>query len=97
MGLFMGAAAPGLGAVIGDTHPAPRRTYAFAAQLALTYLISSFAPPIIGALSDSLHNLRLASIYFSLFISFAGFLVVFFLGGVVLSKPKAGASVNAAS
>ena len=77
MGLFMGAAAPGLGVLVGDIHPASRRTFAFASQIALTYLISSFAPPLLGALSEALQSLRWASASFAVGILLIGILILF--------------------
>ncbi len=77
MGLFMGAANPSLAALVGELHPSGRRAYAFAAQVAPTYLISGFAPLLIGFVATAVGSLRWSSVLFTVVIAVAGVLVVF--------------------
>jgi MFS family permease len=77
MGLFMGAAYPALGALVGEIQPSERRTFGFAAQIAPAFFIGGFAPLVIGAMSDAFGSLRAASALFTALISLIGVVVLF--------------------
>lgn len=89
LGLFIGAANPSLVALLGEMHPTGRRAYAFAAQTAPTFLISSFAPLIIGTIATALGSLRMGSAIFMVVVAVGGIGVLFSSRLVRSQSPEA--------